>query len=170
MSFKYSLLLRRAFFGNRPLRLEPRNSIEQLRFASFDTDTSTQFKLAAAVILLGPTSLQYHRHQRVGLFEGSLGCGVLDKVSSFLHRLIPVGGKVGIGLAPLLNLTSSQPRGVSGKGDGRTNRQLVQENLPSFVCANKVGHGQLISYRVQGKMHVVPNKEFNAWHEQENPI
>ena len=36
---------------------------------------------------------------------------------------------------------------------------MVEKELPSFVCANKVGHGQLISHRVQGKMHVIPHKE-----------
>src|SRR3546814_2017899 len=65
---------------------------------------------------------------RIRLLQRPVGGCVLDEVGSFLECFLPVGGEVGIGVPPLLEVLHGPAGSGSRERDGGANRQLIQRS------------------------------------------
>lgn len=110
-------LLLTASFGNRPLSLEPRKTIEQFGFRAFNIDIHLYASFAGTtIVFVWATSLEDHCHQRVGLLQCPFGGNVLDEVGAILDGIIPILGELRIGITPSSEVLRRSSRGMSGKG------------------------------------------------------
>lgn len=74
--------------------------VEELLLGPFDTNSSTQFKLAGTIIFLRTTSFQDHRHKLIGFLDCSLSGDILEVVGACLFSILPVLLEVSVRIAP----------------------------------------------------------------------